>query len=77
MRGGGMKQAGLRLVSLSNKACRYPIAGEGLHTLFCGEPKGEGRESYCEAHHKLCWVPPAEGRVKPIAWKHKVRAGNV
>lgn len=36
--------------------CRYP-RGENPHYDFCSAPRGKGRASYCEFHHKLCNVP--------------------
>jgi hypothetical protein len=37
------------LLELADHACRWPVAGEGRATLFCGAHRG-GRASYCLQH---------------------------
>jgi len=42
----GQSSAGVTLFDLRRDSCRFPIAGEGIGTIFCGEKAEEGR-SYC------------------------------
>lgn len=39
------------------RTCQW-IEGEPRDREFCGEPARAG-SSYCEAHHRRCWLPPA------------------
>lgn len=41
---------------LKNGHCRYPVAGAGRDTVFCGEDRGAG--PYCEYHHEICTQAP-------------------
>lgn len=43
------------LLDLTPRDCRFPTAGVGEHTLFCGHPRGDS--SYCRTHHALVYVP--------------------
>jgi len=43
----------LTLIWLERNQCRYPTAGEGENTLFCGQTR-DGESSYCEKHRALC-----------------------
>ncbi len=42
------------LLKLADHACRWPVAGEGRATLFCGAGR-DGHRSYCR-HHAACSV---------------------
>lgn len=57
---------GLSLIDLPDTACRYPY-GEGPYT-YCGHEtmfvSTDTRSSYCEAHHRLCWVPPKQRKAE-------------
>jgi hypothetical protein len=48
------------LMQLTATSCRYPVDGEGAHTLFCGEP-ARFDSSYCKEHHARCTYTPKEG----------------
>jgi hypothetical protein len=37
------------LLDLADNACRWPVAGEGRATLFCGADR-DGHASYCRQH---------------------------
>ena len=37
------------LLELADHACRWPVAGEGRATLFCGAGR-DGHRSYCRQH---------------------------
>jgi hypothetical protein len=50
------KRENLRLHELAPTSCRFIVAGEGLHAVFCGKPKEY--QSYCKHHASLCYVPP-------------------
>lgn len=45
------------LLDLTPGACRYPVSGEGEHTLFCGF---EAASTYCTAHRSICWTGTPE-----------------
>ena len=45
------------LLDLTPGACRYPVSGEGEHTLFCGF---EAASTYCTAHRAICWTGTPE-----------------
>ena len=49
------------LIELESEDCRYPFGDETF--LFCGEVKRE-KSSYCEFHHRLCWIKPASNAPK-------------
>lgn len=36
--------------------CHYPVEGDGLSAVFCGNPIYHG--SYCAQHHAICYEPP-------------------
>ena len=40
------------LVELRDSHCRWPVAGERAHTLFCGRLRLEA-SSYCPRHHDI------------------------
>ena len=42
----------------TNGGCSYPTGFAHDQHLFCDLPKRSGR-SYCDAHHRLCVVPPS------------------
>jgi len=42
----GQSSAGVTLFDLRRDSCRFPVSGEGIGTIFCGEKAEEGR-SYC------------------------------
>jgi hypothetical protein len=43
---------GVPLLEVGPNACRWPISGKGLATLFCGADRGTSRHpSYCPHHH--------------------------
>ena len=37
------------LIALGDHGCHWPVAGEGIGTLFCGADRG-GHASYCRHH---------------------------
>lgn len=37
---------------LKDHQCRFPVAGEGMHTLFCGAGKLDSH-SYCPYHYQV------------------------
>lgn len=37
------------LLDLNEHTCKWPVAGDGAQTRFCGEHSAEGK-SYCEYH---------------------------
>jgi GcrA cell cycle regulator len=43
----------VRLMDLQAHHCRWPVAGTGEHTLFCGATALSKRHSWCEKHHKM------------------------
>lgn len=43
----------------SEHGCRYPH-NDYPNIRFCGHPRGQGRASYCEFHHKICCVKPEQ-----------------
>jgi GcrA cell cycle regulator len=47
--------AGVELLALGPKACRYP-QGDGVPYRFCGAPQLEG-SSYCPYHQCVCYHP--------------------
>ena len=49
------------LVDLEKHDCRFPF-GENPF-LFCGEVKRDD-SSYCDFHHRICWVKPISAPVK-------------
>lgn len=52
------------LLSLKYSHCRWPIAGEGADTAFCGHRK-EGESSYC-AHHSARASLPQKTSAKEL-----------
>jgi hypothetical protein len=40
------------LIDLEPRQCRWPLAGEGLGTLFCGDEREE-YSSYCLEHYRM------------------------
>lgn len=36
--------------------CHYPVEGDGLSAVFCGNPISHG--SYCAQHYAICYEPP-------------------
>lgn len=47
--------------------CRFPLSGEGLDILYCGEDKAEGT-SYCLAHCKIVFAPQ---RIREVRQWHE------
>ena len=53
------------LRELADHSCRWPVAGEGRETLFCGNDRnGSWHRSYCK-HHALRSVEVDAARVRP------------
>jgi hypothetical protein len=48
------------LLDLDHNACRWPLAGEGRETLFCGADR-DGHRSYCRQHAARSVVVEAPG----------------
>lgn len=44
---------GVALLDLTATSCRYPHGDRKL--TFCGQPVRDG-SSYCDAHHRLCYI---------------------
>jgi hypothetical protein len=40
------------LMQLAARDCRWPVAGEGADTRYCGNPR-LGKSSYCLTHFKM------------------------
>ena len=49
----GLYCVGRPLTALPARACRYPIAGQGADTLFCGEPG----HPWCASHRAIVYRP--------------------
>ncbi len=47
---------GATLPDLRPRACRFPVAGEGVDTLFCGAPV-KPETSWCPHHHARVFLP--------------------
>ena len=47
------------LMDLRTGVCRYPVEGEGKHTLFCGGSVEAG--VYCDAHRAVAYVERSNG----------------
>lgn len=47
---------GIQFAATSQFTCMYP-EGDGVHMLFCGQPRRED-SSYCVFHHRLCYWKP-------------------
>jgi len=47
----------LRLVELSNDACKYPYDRDGGGFVFCGLTTMASSVPYCPEHHDLCYTP--------------------
>lgn len=41
------------LFELEDNDCRFMMDG----TFFCAEPQRD-KSSYCDLHHRICWVKP-------------------
>jgi len=44
-------KGGLTLLGLKGSHCRWPVSGDGEHTLFCGD-KRDDISPYCRKHHE-------------------------
>lgn len=42
------------LLRLTATSCRFPVSGEGVHTLFCGH-SAEAALPYCVRHVRICY----------------------
>lgn len=51
----------ITLLDLKPEHCRWPIAGAGETTVFCGAATKEN-SSYCPTHHAVAYLPPREAR---------------
>lgn len=54
--------------------CRFPVAGERLSLLVCGNPVSVAGKPYCAACHALAYQPAREAR--PVRCEY-VRAVKV
>lgn len=54
---------GVPIYELEINGCRYPTSTVDETHYFCGDTQKD-KSSYCESHHKLCWVK-ITGQKKP------------
>lgn len=54
------------LLDLTPGACRYPVSGEGEHTLFCGF---EAASTYCKQHAAICFSAAQPTRSDAPDWR--------
>ena len=52
---------GVHFDNLESGMCRYPLAGEGRHIIFCGEKTIN--QVYCDCHQKLTRVAGSGAKV--------------
>jgi hypothetical protein len=57
------------LIDISPRGCHWPVAGEGIATLFCGADRG-GHRSYCRQHamRSVRVDEPVGPKVMASAW---------
>ncbi|WP_029554787.1 GcrA family cell cycle regulator [Xanthobacter sp. 91] len=58
---------------LRHDACRWPLRGEGLGLVVCGDRTGEGA-SYCAAHHRMAYVRGTAREPRPAYDVHVMPA---
>jgi hypothetical protein len=57
------------LMDLQAHHCRWPVAGAGADTLFCGATTISSRCSYCQKHYGLGFVAPPARKPRPFLWQ--------
>jgi GcrA cell cycle regulator len=55
---------------LRSEHCRWPVSGEGVHTVFCGG-QATAPLSYCPAHCRLAYRTEPRGQAKRTVWKFR------
>lgn len=74
--------AGVTLLDLGPRDCRFPVAGEGRHTRFCGhdvDPAASGfasRRSYCPKHGAVAVGKDQKRLVRQVERAAKWAAGQ-
>lgn len=58
---------------LRHDSCRWPLRGEGLGLVVCGDRAGEGA-SYCAAHHRMAYVRGTAREPRPAYDVHVMPA---
>lgn len=55
-----------RLLQLEARHCRFPVSGEGRHTLFCCADR-DGLGPYCTEHRLVAWRPTPRQNLQKLA----------
>ncbi|MBP2147950.1 GcrA family cell cycle regulator [Xanthobacter flavus] len=58
---------------LRHDSCRWPLRGDGLGLVVCGDRTGEGA-SYCAAHHRMAYVRGTAREPRPAYDVHVMPA---
>jgi len=66
-----LRKSPVRFFDLTNTSCKFVINdGEPQNFLFCGDDRKDG-SSYCERHHKMCYVAGSSDEERNRSRKRK------